>query len=177
MVLCSIYHSKTFENVVQYYIINLAITDIAFITFCIPITIISYHTDGWMFGRLACQLSHFLTFVRINFFCIYRIKNLILLILKTTVCGNCLTLMMMTIGTYIYIWIFNYNFTILFELSVISSNFFKDRYVFICCTNLYKWRKPIYVLYVTIVIWIGIIKFFHSTLDLCNGWLLLNLQF
>ena len=66
MVLFSIYKSKTFESVVQYYLINLAITDIAFITFCIPITIISYLTNGWMFSRLACQLSHFLTFVRFD---------------------------------------------------------------------------------------------------------------
>ena len=78
IVIFTIIKYNKLSNVTQHYLLNLAITDICFLIFCVPLTSMSYLIDGWKFGRIACKLYHYLSFV--------------------TVCSNCLTLMSLTLG-------------------------------------------------------------------------------
>ena len=80
-VIFAILKSKKFDNVVQCYLLNLSITDLVFVLFCIPITTITYHQDHWVLGSFVCKFFHFASFA--------------------TVCTTCLTLTMLTIGIYI----------------------------------------------------------------------------
>ena len=44
----------------NYYIMNLAITDLAFLLCCAPFTASIYATHHWLFGRALCKLFHYI---------------------------------------------------------------------------------------------------------------------
>ncbi|XP_071803687.1 G-protein coupled receptor 54-like [Asterias amurensis] len=50
-------HLKTVTN---YYIVNLAITDIFFLVFCAPFTASIYATPSWLFGRFMCKFVFYM---------------------------------------------------------------------------------------------------------------------
>lgn len=64
---------KKFKDTTNCYIINLAITDLLFVLFCIPFTIYIYSFDNWIFGKVMCKLSHF--FSRVNYDPFFNIIN------------------------------------------------------------------------------------------------------
>jgi hypothetical protein len=62
-VIFTIIKSRKFNNVIQCYLLNLAITDLLFVIFCIPITTLTYVQDHWVFGKFLCKIFHFAAFV------------------------------------------------------------------------------------------------------------------
>lgn len=50
-------HLKTVTN---YYIVNLAITDIFFLVFCAPFTASIYATPSWLFGTFMCKFVFYM---------------------------------------------------------------------------------------------------------------------
>jgi hypothetical protein len=63
LVIFTIIKYKKFSDVTQCFLFNLAISDISFVLFCIPVTSVIYLTEYWIFGRLLCILSHYLSSV------------------------------------------------------------------------------------------------------------------
>ena len=54
------------KTVTNYYIVNLAITDLAFLVACAPFTASLYATRDWIFGRFLCKFVFFLQQVRFS---------------------------------------------------------------------------------------------------------------
>ena len=52
------------RTVTNYYIVNLAVTDLAFLVCCIPFTTINYLTYGWIFGKTMCTFVFYMVQVR-----------------------------------------------------------------------------------------------------------------
>ncbi|CAF0803786.1 unnamed protein product [Rotaria sordida] len=52
-------------NVTNCFIVNLAITDIVFLAFCMPFLVIQYTLDHWYFNETFCKLLNFITFVSV----------------------------------------------------------------------------------------------------------------
>ncbi|CAF2786990.1 unnamed protein product [Rotaria sp. Silwood2] len=71
------------SNVTNCFIVNLAITDIVFLVFCMPLLVVQYTLDHWYFNETFCKLLHFTSFL--------------------SVLVTVLTLVIMTIDRYIYI--------------------------------------------------------------------------
>ncbi|CAF0860814.1 unnamed protein product [Rotaria sp. Silwood1] len=71
------------SNVTNCFIVNLAITDIVFLAFCMPFLVVQYTLDHWYFDQIFCKLLHFTSFL--------------------SVLVTVLTLVIMTIDRYIYI--------------------------------------------------------------------------
>ena len=60
VVIYTIYcHSKN-RTVTSYYILNLALTDIAFLLCCAPFTASAYATPAWLFGRFMCKFVFYM---------------------------------------------------------------------------------------------------------------------
>lgn len=51
------------RNATNYYVINLALTDLAFTAIVIPLTMIHYVMKSWMFGLFACKFLMYTTYV------------------------------------------------------------------------------------------------------------------
>jgi len=51
------------RNATNYYIINLALTDLAFTVIVIPLTMIHYVSQSWILGLFACRLLMYTTYV------------------------------------------------------------------------------------------------------------------
>jgi len=61
LVVCVVTLNKNMMNTTNLLILNLAISDILFIVFCIPSTAVDYAlTSAWPFGDVWCRLSQFL---------------------------------------------------------------------------------------------------------------------
>ncbi|CAF1345225.1 unnamed protein product [Adineta ricciae] len=71
------------SNVTNCFIVNLAITDIVFLAFCMPLLVVQYTLDRWYFNQTFCKLLNFISFV--------------------SVLVTVLTLVVMTIDRYIYV--------------------------------------------------------------------------
>ncbi|CAF1215106.1 unnamed protein product [Didymodactylos carnosus] len=71
------------NNVTNCFIVNLAVTDIVFLAFCMPLLVIQYTLDQWFFSDILCKLLNFISFV--------------------SVLVTVLTLVAMTIDRYIYV--------------------------------------------------------------------------
>ncbi|CAF0785939.1 unnamed protein product [Didymodactylos carnosus] len=71
------------NNVTNCFIVNLAITDIVFLAFCMPLLVVQYTLDQWFFSEILCKLLNFISFV--------------------SVLVTVLTLVVMTIDRYIYV--------------------------------------------------------------------------
>jgi hypothetical protein len=56
---------KKLNDMTNFYIFNLAITDLLFVLFCIPFTTYVYLGGDWIFGQIPCKLSHFFSSVRV----------------------------------------------------------------------------------------------------------------
>lgn len=59
----------------NYYIMNLAITDIAFLVCCAPFTAAVYATNNWIFGRFICKFVMYMMQVRRQLFRIVDIDT------------------------------------------------------------------------------------------------------
>ncbi|XP_072030045.1 G-protein coupled receptor 54-like isoform X1 [Amphiura filiformis] len=55
-----IFYQGQLKTVTNYYIVNLAITDLAFLIACAPFTAALYATKDWMFGRFMCKFVFYL---------------------------------------------------------------------------------------------------------------------
>ncbi|CAF0828025.1 unnamed protein product [Rotaria sp. Silwood1] len=71
------------NNVTNCFIVNLAITDIVFLAFCMPLLVVQYTLDHWLFNEIFCKLLNFISFV--------------------SVLVTVLTLVAMTLDRYIYV--------------------------------------------------------------------------
>ncbi|CAF3003361.1 unnamed protein product [Rotaria socialis] len=71
------------NNVTNCFIVNLAITDIVFLAFCMPLLVVQYTLDIWLFNEVFCKLLNFISFI--------------------SVLVTVLTLVAMTIDRYIYV--------------------------------------------------------------------------
>ncbi|XP_078573425.1 G-protein coupled receptor 54-like [Branchiostoma floridae x Branchiostoma japonicum] len=58
------------RTVTNYYIVNLAVTDLAFLVCCIPFTTINYLTYGWIFGKTMCTFVFYMMQVTVQATCI-----------------------------------------------------------------------------------------------------------
>ncbi|XP_066302041.1 G-protein coupled receptor 54-like [Branchiostoma lanceolatum] len=58
------------KTVTNYYIVNLAVTDLAFLVCCIPFTTINYLTYGWIFGSTMCTFVFYMMQVTVQSTCI-----------------------------------------------------------------------------------------------------------
>jgi hypothetical protein len=56
---------KKLNDITNFYIFNLAITDLLFALFCIPFTTYLYIAEDWMLGVVFCKLNHFMSHVNI----------------------------------------------------------------------------------------------------------------
>ncbi|UJR35393.1 hypothetical protein I4U23_028150 [Adineta vaga] len=74
---------EKFNNVTNCFIVNLAITDIVFLAFCMPLLVVQYTLDRWYFNQTFCKLLNFISFV--------------------SVLVTVLTLVVMTVDRYIYV--------------------------------------------------------------------------
>ncbi|UJR10499.1 hypothetical protein I4U23_014702 [Adineta vaga] len=70
-------------NVTNCFIVNLAVTDIVFLAFCMPLLVAQYTLEHWLFNEIICKLMNFISFV--------------------SVLVTVLTLVAMTIDRYIYV--------------------------------------------------------------------------
>ncbi|CAF1337666.1 unnamed protein product [Adineta ricciae] len=70
-------------NVTNCFIVNLAVTDIVFLAFCMPLLVAQYTLEHWSFNETTCKLMNFISFV--------------------SVLVTVLTLVAMTIDRYIYV--------------------------------------------------------------------------
>ena len=52
------------KTVTNYYIVNLAFTDVSFLVCCAPFTAIIYAIPSWIFGRFLCKFVFFMMTVR-----------------------------------------------------------------------------------------------------------------
>ncbi|KAI8516123.1 receptor [Branchiostoma belcheri] len=68
------------RNVTNYFIMNLAVTDLAFLVFCVPFTAASYILPSWVFGLSMCKFVHYM--------------------MQVTAQATCLTLAIMSIDRY-----------------------------------------------------------------------------
>ncbi|CAF0951079.1 unnamed protein product [Rotaria sordida] len=71
------------NNVTNCFIVNLGITDIVFLVFCMPLLVVQYTLEHWLFNQIFCKLLNFISFV--------------------SVLVTVLTLVIMTIDRYIYV--------------------------------------------------------------------------
>ncbi|KAI8516119.1 PREDICTED: G-protein coupled receptor 54-like [Branchiostoma belcheri] len=58
------------RTVTNYYIVNLAVTDLAFLVCCIPFTSINYLTYRWIFGSTMCTIVFYMIQVTVQSTCI-----------------------------------------------------------------------------------------------------------
>eukprot|EP00058_Branchiostoma_floridae_P011509 XP_002596997.1 hypothetical protein BRAFLDRAFT_215967 [Branchiostoma floridae] len=58
------------RTVTNYYIVNLAVTDLAFLVCCIPFISINYLTYGWIFGKTMCTFVPYMVQVTAQATCI-----------------------------------------------------------------------------------------------------------
>lgn len=45
------------------YIINVALADLAFISFVVPITTAAYGSDDWLYGETLCKVNMYIIYV------------------------------------------------------------------------------------------------------------------
>jgi hypothetical protein len=53
------------SSVTTLLLLNLAIADLLFLFICVPFTAYKFHSIGWSFGNLACQLVQFSLYVSV----------------------------------------------------------------------------------------------------------------
>ena len=58
---------RKLNDITNFYIFNLAITDLLFILFCIPFTTYLYMYDDWLLGVAFCKMNHFFSHVSLYF--------------------------------------------------------------------------------------------------------------
>ncbi|XP_035679048.1 G-protein coupled receptor 54-like [Branchiostoma floridae] len=58
------------RTVTNYYIVNLAITDLSFLLCCVPFSAANYALPSWIFGRVLCKLINYLMQVTTQATCI-----------------------------------------------------------------------------------------------------------
>ena len=63
-----IFYQGQLKTVTNYYIVNLAITDLAFLIVCAPFTAAVYATTDWVFGRFMCKFVFFLQQVSVDLY-------------------------------------------------------------------------------------------------------------
>ncbi|XP_035689589.1 G-protein coupled receptor 54-like [Branchiostoma floridae] len=68
------------RNVTNYFIMNLAVTDLAFLVFCVPFTAASYVLPSWVFGLSMCKFVNYM--------------------MQVTTQATCLTLTILSIDRY-----------------------------------------------------------------------------
>jgi hypothetical protein len=59
-----VFHGE--RRVTHCYIVNLAITDLAFLFFCVPFTMTFYALPQWIFGNLMCKFVMYIIYVSIQ---------------------------------------------------------------------------------------------------------------
>ncbi|XP_019630480.1 PREDICTED: G-protein coupled receptor 54-like [Branchiostoma belcheri] len=58
------------RTVTNYYIVNLATTDLAFLVLCLPFTAVIYAVPSWPFGLVMCKLNNYLFQVTLTATCL-----------------------------------------------------------------------------------------------------------
>ncbi|CAF0813553.1 unnamed protein product [Adineta steineri] len=53
------------SNVTNCFIVNLAVTDIVFLAFCMPLLVVQYTLEHWYFNQTFCKLLNFISFVSV----------------------------------------------------------------------------------------------------------------
>ncbi|XP_019624363.1 PREDICTED: G-protein coupled receptor 54-like [Branchiostoma belcheri] len=74
---------KKMRTVTTYYLVNLAVTDLAFLLCCVPFTAVNYVTTSYVFGQAMCKFVNYL--------------------MQVTVQATCLTLALLSLDRYIAI--------------------------------------------------------------------------
>ena len=62
------------RSTTNYYIINLAVTDLAFLLICVPFTMMHY-VSHWSFGENMCKFVMYMIYVSINECCTKKVCN------------------------------------------------------------------------------------------------------
>ena len=65
MVLCVIISKKKMRTTVNLLLLNLALSDLIFLSLCVPFVTYHYAADNWNMGDLMCKLSQFLLYVTV----------------------------------------------------------------------------------------------------------------
>ncbi|XP_033127533.1 G-protein coupled receptor 54-like [Anneissia japonica] len=60
LVIYVIVKNKAMKTATNYYILNLAITDVAFLSFCAPLTAAMYISAEWLYGRFLCKFFYYM---------------------------------------------------------------------------------------------------------------------
>ncbi|KAJ8025038.1 G-protein coupled receptor 54 [Holothuria leucospilota] len=60
LVIFTVCRQRAHRAVTYYYIVNLAVTDLAFLLCCVPFTATEYALPSWIFGTLLCKFSGFM---------------------------------------------------------------------------------------------------------------------
>ncbi|XP_060131207.1 G-protein coupled receptor 54 [Zootoca vivipara] len=61
---------KQMRTVTNFYIANLAVTDIIFLVCCVPFTAVLYPLPGWIFGEFMCKFVNYIQQVSVQATCI-----------------------------------------------------------------------------------------------------------
>uniref|UniRef100_A0A8B9GP20 G-protein coupled receptors family 1 profile domain-containing protein n=1 Tax=Astyanax mexicanus TaxID=7994 RepID=A0A8B9GP20_ASTMX len=64
LVLCVISKHKKMWTATNFYIANLAMTDITFLVCCVPFTAVLYPLPSWIFGNFMCKFVSYIQQVR-----------------------------------------------------------------------------------------------------------------
>ncbi|KAM3856097.1 kiSS-1 receptor [Vipera latastei] len=70
LVIYVIIRHKPMRTVTNYYIANLATTDIIFLVCCVPFTAMLYPLPGWIFGEFLCKFVNYIQQVSVQATCI-----------------------------------------------------------------------------------------------------------
>ncbi|XP_066302421.1 G-protein coupled receptor 54-like [Branchiostoma lanceolatum] len=70
LVIFVIFRIGEMRTVTNYYIANLATTDLAFLVLCLPITAVIYAVPSWPFGLVMCKLNNYLIQVTLTATCL-----------------------------------------------------------------------------------------------------------
>lgn len=65
MVMCVIISKKKMRTTVNLLLLNLALSDLTFLSVCVPFVTYHYAADNWNMGELMCKLSQFLLYVTV----------------------------------------------------------------------------------------------------------------
>lgn len=54
--------NKTFRTITNMFLLNLAVTDLMYLSFCVPFGATRYYKGYWIFGNTLCEYSLIITF-------------------------------------------------------------------------------------------------------------------
>lgn len=64
------------KNATNYFVINLAISDLAFVLIVVPFTATLFSLPDWVFGNVMCKITMYMIYVSTNYFSIFIVHIL-----------------------------------------------------------------------------------------------------